>query len=337
MIYLSMRNTRNVAFSMVAILILLIPVLHAVPYLVVADNPLWIDVGGPYYGLVGEPIQFYLDIQGGMLPYNKYWDFGDGNTSTLRYPTHVYDEVGTFAVSITVTDGNGDSMTRYANAHVYDELIVDAGGPYSGYEGNTIEFSAHANGGIIPYIYSWDLDNDWEFDDAEGITASNMWESAGTYTIALQVKDDIGNTNIDITQVTIGIENTKPNKPSKPEGGINGEKNKEYTYSTMSTDPQDDQVYYLWDWGDDTDSGWLGPFDSGVTVEATHSWGEKGSYDIKVMAKDTGGLLSDWSDPLPISIPKNQCISSLISDIWEIIINRFPVLERFILFLPIFN
>jgi len=297
-----------------------------------SDNPLWIDIGGPYYSLVDEPIYFYLDIQGGMLPYYHDWDFGDGNTSTVRFPIHSYERVGTYAVRCTVTDGDGTSLTKYANSIIYNELVVDSGGPYSGFEGDMIQLSAEASGGISSYYFDWDLDNDREFDDAEGDVVSFQWNVSGVYTIAVQVKDELNNVNIDITEVTINIMNTKPNKPSTPQGDIQGEIGIDYTYSSVATDPEDNQIYYLWDWGDDTDSGWIGPYNSGETCEILHQWIEKGDYDIKVQVRDSGGLLSDWSDPLSVSMPKNQRISWLIYDFIDILIQRYPIFEKLFFF-----
>ena len=63
-------------------------------------------------------------------------------------------------------------------------------------------------------------------------------------------------------------------------------------------------VYYLFDWGDGSDSGWLGPYESGAEVNATHTWSEVGSYGIKVKAKDVNGAESEWSDTLAVSMPK---------------------------------
>jgi len=50
-------------------------------------------------------------------------------------------------------------------------------------------------------------------------------------------------------------------------------------------------------------SGWIGPYVSGETVMANHTWSKRGSYEIKVKAMDEHGLVSEWSDPLPISMP----------------------------------
>jgi hypothetical protein len=97
--------------------------------------------------------------------------------------------------------------------------------------------------------------------------------------------------------------NVPPNKPNKPSGTASGKINTVYTYTTSTTDPNSDQVYYLWDWGDGTQSNWLGPYNSSVTINTTHTWTVKGSYNIKVKAKDTSGAESPWSDPLPITMP----------------------------------
>ncbi|EMR73304.1 Peptidase family C25, partial [Thermoplasmatales archaeon SCGC AB-539-N05] len=98
----------------------------------------------------------------------------------------------------------------------------------------------------------------------------------------------------------------KPDKPSKPSGPNSGKINTKQTYSTSTIDPQGDQVYYWFEWGGDANSGWIGPFNSGETCEANHTWTEKGVYQIKVKAKDIEGHESDWSESLIISMPKNK-------------------------------
>lgn len=122
-------NIKNFFLLIIVSLNFLLIILNSISSLVIADNPLWINIGGPYYNTIGEPTHFYIDIQGGMLPYNTYWNFGDGNTSNIRYPTHTYRKIGTYAVSATVIDGEGTSITKYTNAIVYQKLSVDIGGP----------------------------------------------------------------------------------------------------------------------------------------------------------------------------------------------------------------
>ena len=96
--------------------------------------------------------------------------------------------------------------------------------------------------------------------------------------------------------------NYPPNPPDKPYGPTIGETEKDYTYSTQTTDPNGDNVYYFFDWGDDTDSGWLGPYNSGETVSATHRWYNKGVYNVIVKARDESGIHSEWSEPLSVLV-----------------------------------
>jgi hypothetical protein len=103
-------------------------------------------------------------------------------------------------------------------------------------------------------------------------------------------------------------QNHPPEKPSMPSGPTQGITGVSYTFTTSATDPDaGDQLYYQWDWGDDV-SDWFGPYSSGYTVEATHSWPVVGEYQIKVKARDGAGLESEWSDPLTIHIDQESCI-----------------------------
>ena len=91
--------------------------------------------------------------------------------------------------------------------------------------------------------------------------------------------------------------NFPPNKPRKPSGPLVIRKNVNYSFSTSTIDINDDQVYYMWDWGDGNYSDWLGPVDSGETYDTHHQWSKMGYYNIKVKAKDIYDEESEWSDP----------------------------------------
>ena len=121
-----------------------------------------------------------------------------------------------------------------------------------------------------------------------------------------------------------------PNKPTI-DGPNSGTAGKEYTYTSRTTDPDDDQVYYLFDWGDETDSSWFGPFVSGETVSSSHIWSAKGSYEIKVKAKDIYGVQSEWSDPFSVSMPKNKAINRSILNFLLQHPNLIPILRQLIL------
>jgi len=129
--------------------------------------------------------------------------------------------------------------------------------------------------------------------------------------------------------LAIGEESLAPVKPGAPDGPATGGADVEYTYTAFTTDPNGDDIYYLFDWGDGTYSEWIGPKNSGEIVEKTHSWTEEGDYEIRVKAKDDRGVQSEWSDPLPISMPKNkQLIDLPFFDIFEKFPRLFPILRN---------
>lgn len=117
-----------------------------------------------------------------------------------------------------------------------------------------------------------------------------------------------------------------PSKPLQPEGTSNGKYGNEYYYSTSSTDPNGDNLFYLFEWDDLSVEEWLGPFESGEVINISHIWGIKGEYNIRVKAKDTEGYESEWSDPLVVSMPKNKSISKFNPWLMRLI-QRFLILE----------
>jgi agmatine deiminase len=122
-------------------------------------------------------------------------------------------------------------------------------------------------------------------------------------------------------------DNNPPETPQRPQGPASGKAGSTYRYSTSTNDPDEDVVFYLWDWGDETVSEWLGPYESGVEISTTHTWEEKGTYEIRVKAKDIYGEESDWSEPLAVSMPKNLIQSMPIV---QKINQLFPAILQFI-------
>jgi hypothetical protein len=97
-----------------------------------------------------------------------------------------------------------------------------------------------------------------------------------------------------------------PATPSIPDGPDTWIIDIETTFSSSTTDPEGDSIYYLFDWGDGTDSGWIGPYNSGQTGEASHTWTELGNYEVTVIAKDIYNAVSDWSEAASLSIVENE-------------------------------
>jgi len=96
--------------------------------------------------------------------------------------------------------------------------------------------------------------------------------------------------------------NDAPATPSTPTGPTTGSVAITYNFTTSTTDPDDDDLLYLFDWGDGTTSGWVGPFASGATGVASHIWTSGGTFAVKVQAKDFIGATTDWSGTTSITI-----------------------------------
>ena len=84
-----------------------------------------------------------------------------------------------------------------------------------------------------------------------------------------------------------------------------------HTFSAIASDPEGNDVYYMWDWGDGNFSDWIGPFDITSPIETNYSWNNSGEYEIKVRAKDVHDAIGDWSNVYNISISKQIEINNL--------------------------
>jgi hypothetical protein len=103
------------------------------------------------------------------------------------------------------------------------------------------------------------------------------------------------------SSLVVSGSNNPPQIPSKPNGSTSGQIDTEFTYSTSTIDPEADQVYYKWSWGNG-ESDWLGPYASGANISASHIWPVGGTYEVKVKAKDMLNAESGWSSGLYVMI-----------------------------------
>jgi len=187
-------------------------------------------------------------------------------------------------------------------------------------------FVVNPNGGGIAFIGGTDIDMSYggEAIITKGIEklcleiATHYMQGAGTLgelwgrSIESYRTDDMDEIDIitllenqlfgDPSLALVGLSRA-PVQPNPPQGPVTGNIRMDHTYTAVTTDPDDDSVFYLFDWDDGSDSGWLGPYQSGILCNVSHQWSSIGQYDIRVKAKDAHGVQSEWSDPLPISMP----------------------------------
>jgi len=188
------------------------------------------------------------------------WRFGDGSTSTLQNPTHVYNATGTYTVSLVVAYGPcKDSITRTNYIHVTQPInftfsansTVACSAPF------TVNFSNTAVGATS---YTWN------FGDQSGSTLSNpshTYTAAGSYVVSLGVSNAAGcvNTQTDSNYIVIGnptatiavdsfhgcspvgLDFTSSNVTHGPvtyqwifgDGGVSTSANPHYTYNSTGT------------------------------------------------------------------------------------------------------
>lgn len=301
-----------------------------------------------------------IDTDGHQVQYGFDWNGDDvvddwtelvdsGETACIK---HSFSSEGTYHIKAKTRDEKGAESENWS-----PELTVnmDPNNPPSiptrpegdetiGIVGFSYDFSTSSSDqqDNDRIEYGWDLNGDgtvdiWDdnegnyYSSGENAVSSLIWTESGTFNLKVKARDEYGAESQDWSLgLSVTMENNPPGKPDTPLGKTNGKKGTSYTYETSSIDPDGHRIKYLFDWGDGTDSGWVGPFDSGETAEATHTWNEKGDYEIKVKAKDEyDSEESDWSDPLSISMPKSKIPNNdLLQKLFDFINMLEEILEN---------
>jgi hypothetical protein len=135
----------------------------------------------------------------------------------------------------------------------------------------------------------------------------------GGYIVGGMTSTEFGDPECDAILYKIyPFDNERPSKPTIS-GPRNVKANREYTYTASSTDPDNQQLFYMWDWGDGSYSEWLD------SPRATHSWSDPKA--IRVLVKDFYGYESEWSE-LYTTKPYNKALDIPIFDF----LNSHPIL-----------
>ena len=141
---------------------------------------------------IGTTVAFTATAVGGTLPYSYSWSFGDGSNGSGAIATHSYTSAGQYNVSTTVTDMTGKTATSSKTVTVTQPIPLNASFshvPSRPVSGQSVTFTASANGGTSPYNYAWNLAGTNKTGNPVSQSFSN-----GTYTISLTVTDNTGKT-----------------------------------------------------------------------------------------------------------------------------------------------
>jgi len=217
------------------------------------------------------------DPDGTIVDYS--WDFGDGNTATGVIVSHSYPAIGTYTVTLTVTDNDGatDSITATKTVKNRPPVANFTESAHTVYTDEMITFNAtesyDPDGTIVSY--SWDFGDG---NTATGVTVSHGYADNGSYVVTLTVTDNDGAT--DIITATKTVKNRPPVANfTEPAHTVYSSENIHFDASE-SHDPDGTIVSYSWDFGD-------GNTATGVSV--SHSYAASGEYTVTLTVTDDDG------------------------------------------------
>ena len=123
------------------------------------------------------------------------WSFGDGRSGSGQTASHAYSTAGTYAVSLTISDGYGRSASTSQSISVSAGLEPTASftsSPSEPLVKQPVNFNAsgtRAAPGRTIRSYEWDF-GDGTF--GQGVTASHSYGLPRAYVVVLTVTDDLG-------------------------------------------------------------------------------------------------------------------------------------------------
>jgi predicted outer membrane repeat protein len=151
--------------------------------------PLAYFVASPRSGFAPLTVAFEDRSAGGPTSWD--WDFGDEATSTDQDPVHLYDEPGSYTVTLTVTNEFGSQARTEP-----DYIIVAEPVPPEAH------FSATPTSGIVPLTVTFTDQSThdptawaWDFGDGGSSTEQHpeyIYQTAGTFAVTLTVSNAHG-------------------------------------------------------------------------------------------------------------------------------------------------
>ncbi len=278
---------------------------------------------GPTSGVTGTTYSFSTsatDPNGDQVKYTFSW--GDGTTTTTALvnsgaaasASHKWSTPGTYLVKARAKDSKGlasaysNSLTVTIAANRAPNMPLVPSGSTSGITGTSYSYTTSAtdpDGDPVKYTFNWGdgkTTTTGLVDSGTAASSSHSWTAVGTYLIKAKATDSKGLASAYSSSLTVKIAaNSPPAIPSVPSGPTSGKPGNSYSYTTSATDPNGDQVKYIFSWGDGTTTT-TGLVDSGTAASASHIWSTAGTYQVKAKSRDSKGATSALSSSLAVTI-----------------------------------
>ncbi len=208
------------------------------------------------------------------------WDFGDGAKGTGATASHPYALVGSYLVTLTVTDNVGltDTISHTIIVTNLLPIVSFTESSSSAFRDQSITLTISANdpdGTVSGIRVDW---GDGTVDNFPGTATgdSHAYVTAGTYTVTVTAIDNDGATSTP-AQATKTITDAPPTAKFT-ESTTTATTGTSISFDASdSSDPDGTITSYLWDFGD-------GNTAAGVT--ATHIYGTAGPYTVTLTVTD---------------------------------------------------
>ncbi len=304
-------------------------------------------INGPYNALENSSINFSsagsTDSDGTITEY--LWDFGDGNTSTLANPTHSYITVGTYNISLTVTDDENAADTVSSTVTINQDNSAGNGtdvpnvcasqSPITGgrltageaaclgnssaiwlsiegvnnYNSITIR-TAHGSGDLaIDYSNAgWPNGSYSEGMSSNAGNSECIHVTGGAnYWGYLKVENSNGSASIIAEFDTASCDDTGGQQNTAPTAQINGPYNGSVnSVLTFSSDGSSDAEGPI--------ASYLWQFGDGATSQLTnpsHTYSAAGSYTVSLTVTDAEGLSHSTSSTATITSQQNSDVADV--------------------------
>ncbi|HEX2608037.1 MAG TPA: PKD domain-containing protein, partial [Flavisolibacter sp.] len=212
-----------------------------------------------------------------------FWNFGDGQTSTLQNPVHNYSGPGTYLVSLTVTNSTtGCSHTKTEEVKVIREAADFTATFTTACKTAFIGFAATSSNLANIVDFKWDFGNGQVYNSSVQF-ATGAYFNSGYYTVSLITTDLNGCKDTVPPKVNyIRINGPTADFSSTSNQGCAGLKT---SFTDLSKDDGLKKIVaWKWDFGDGTIQNYTsGPFE--------HIYKEAGTYTVKLYVTDAGGCI----------------------------------------------
>ncbi|HSG67566.1 MAG TPA: PKD domain-containing protein, partial [Bacteroidales bacterium] len=222
-----------------------------------------------FFGSSGSPIVSWV------------WDFGDGQSSNIQNPVHLYPMPGAFTVTLIVLDVNGCSDTATNTVNVGDIPDVDFTFNPDPTCLNTVT-NFFGTSSVATTITSWS----WDFGDGGVGFVQNpihTYNSPGTYMATLTVDDTNGCSNSVTYPVIVNPLPTASffhDGPTCMGDSVN--------FTNVSTTPNGYITTWEWDFGDGTGTTVTFPDDPNVS----HLYPNPGTFQVTLTITDSDGCMN---------------------------------------------